>query len=138
MILTGCSGNGLSQASDSDGHRAQNKRRKRAVNEDTQARDVREDDKRRLQEQEARRRQLEKAFQASGRSLNQDPSLIMVNIGKDESQPPIYINPSIGGRIKEHQIEGVRFMWREIVTKDEARRGCLLAHEMGLGKTMQV
>ncbi|KAI9777077.1 MAG: hypothetical protein M1816_004923 [Peltula sp. TS41687] len=128
----------LRQASNSDRHHPKSKRRKRAINEDVHARKVREDDKHRLQVQESRKHELEKAFQETGRSLNEDPSQIMINIGKDESQVPIYINPRIGEKIKEHQIEGVRFMWREVVTKDEARRGCLLAHEMGLGKTMQV
>ena len=34
-----------------------------------------------------------------------------------------------------HQVEGVQFMWKEVV---KANEGCLLAHTMGLGKTMQV
>ena len=43
-------------------------------------------------------------------------------------------NENIGARIRPHQVEGVRFMWGEIVG---AKEGCLLAHTMGLGKTMQ-
>lgn len=73
-----------------------------------------------------------------GETMNQDPRKIIVNIGKFEDQDPIYLHPRIGRRIKGHQIEGVQFMWREIVMPEKSRSGCLLAHEMGLGKTMQV
>ncbi|KAK7615236.1 hypothetical protein JOL62DRAFT_146314 [Phyllosticta paracitricarpa] len=59
---------------------------------------------------------------------------IPINIGKQEDQGEINIHPHIASSIKPHQISGVRFMWREII---EAKQGCLLAHTMGLGKTMQ-
>jgi transcriptional regulator ATRX len=52
----------------------------------------------------------------------------------------VYLNPSIAKRLKPHQIEGVKFMWREITAEEEpgeAGQGCLLAHTMGLGKTAQ-
>ncbi|KAF2203699.1 hypothetical protein GQ43DRAFT_411008 [Delitschia confertaspora ATCC 74209] len=49
----------------------------------------------------------------------------------------IYLHNSISSRIKPHQIDGVRFLWREIVTTGNESQGCLLAHTMGLGKTMQ-
>lgn len=51
-----------------------------------------------------------------------------------------YIHPAVAPKMKEHQINGVRFMWRELTagaeTEDECS-GCVLAHAMGLGKTMQ-
>jgi transcriptional regulator ATRX len=50
----------------------------------------------------------------------------------------VYLNPEIAKRLKPHQIEGVKFLWREITTpEDEDGQGCLLAHTMGLGKTAQ-
>jgi hypothetical protein len=64
----------------------------------------------------------------------------MVNIGKQADQDPIYLNPYIGERIQAHQLEGLQFMWREIVAASgsaDDQSGCLLAHTMGLGKTMQ-
>ncbi|KAF2463726.1 uncharacterized protein BDR25DRAFT_347059 [Lindgomyces ingoldianus] len=39
--------------------------------------------------------------------------------------------------IKSHQTDGVRFMWRELVSAGEDDCGCVLAHTMGLGKTFQ-
>eukprot|EP01065_Artemidia_motanka_P025661 TRINITY_DN30639_c0_g1_i1.p1 TRINITY_DN30639_c0_g1~~TRINITY_DN30639_c0_g1_i1.p1 ORF type:complete len:1216 (+),score=320.44 TRINITY_DN30639_c0_g1_i1:250-3648(+) len=38
-------------------------------------------------------------------------------------------------KLKRHQKEGVEFMWENAVLKS---RGCILAHCMGLGKTVQV
>lgn len=50
----------------------------------------------------------------------------------------VYLNPAITKRLKPHQIEGIKFMWREITApEDEDGQGCLLAHTMGLGKTAQ-
>ncbi|KAJ5360655.1 SNF2-related protein [Penicillium concentricum] len=49
----------------------------------------------------------------------------------------IHLDPYIGSRIQPHQLHGVQFMFREIV-ENKGPEGCLLAHTMGLGKTMQV
>ena len=50
----------------------------------------------------------------------------------------ICITKSISEAMLPHQVEGVRFLWREAVTGGhEGGAGCLLAHTMGLGKTMQ-
>jgi SNF2 family DNA or RNA helicase len=64
---------------------------------------------------------------------NNDPERQAVSFGN----PVIYLDPHIGRRVKPHQLNGIQFMWRELI-QDEKREGCLLAHTMGLGKTMQV
>ncbi|KAJ5198850.1 SNF2-related protein [Penicillium cf. griseofulvum] len=51
--------------------------------------------------------------------------------------PVIELDPFIGSQIQPHQLHGVQFMFREIV-ENKRPEGCLLAHTMGLGKTMQV
>ncbi|KAI9764262.1 MAG: hypothetical protein M1840_008553 [Geoglossum simile] len=114
------------------------RKRKRAVMENENAKRMREMDQQRLQEQEKRRIQLEARLQEQGTTSAGNPSRIVINTGKHEHQELIYINQHVGGRIQKHQIEGVQFMWREIVTDGESSGGCLLAHSMGLGKTMQV
>lgn len=69
---------------------------------------------------------------------------MIINDSKSDSQGLIYVNKVIAERIKKHQIEGVRFMWRQVVNdgsdnvEEQKLEGCLLAHTMGLGKTMQV
>ncbi|KAJ5933758.1 hypothetical protein N7454_006087 [Penicillium verhagenii] len=51
--------------------------------------------------------------------------------------PAICLNPTIGKFIKPHQLAGIQFMWRELCDSGKPQ-GCLLAHVMGLGKTLQV
>ncbi|OQE24891.1 hypothetical protein PENFLA_c009G02158 [Penicillium flavigenum] len=51
--------------------------------------------------------------------------------------PKICLDPHIAQYVKPHQLSGIRFMFREIV-ENKSEEGCLLAHTMGLGKTMQV
>ena len=66
---------------------------------------------------------------------------VVVNDGKEEHEEAIYINPHVVKTLKPHQIDGIRFMWREVVgipDDEEDTQGCLLAHTMGLGKTAQV
>ena len=58
-------------------------------------------------------------------------------ISSKDPQAPILLNSEITQYIKPHQLEGIQFMWRELC-ESQMPQGCLLAHEMGLGKTMQV
>ncbi|CAO3609665.1 unnamed protein product [Cunninghamella echinulata] len=51
------------------------------------------------------------------------------------SKNPIYIHPQFIKHLKKHQIDGIRFMWKQLI---ENSVGCVLAHSMGLGKTLQV
>ena len=47
---------------------------------------------------------------------------------------------ALAGKLKAHQWEGVRFMWKNLVddvTGEDDEGGCILAHDMGLGKTLQ-
>ncbi|EED89286.1 hypothetical protein THAPSDRAFT_263996, partial [Thalassiosira pseudonana CCMP1335] len=48
----------------------------------------------------------------------------------------------LAGLLKEHQVEGVKFCWDKICSelvnaKDESVRGAILAHSMGVGKSIQ-
>lgn len=95
---------------------------------------VREKEKRRQREQQQRRLQLRQHIQGS--ELSTEKSRLIINESKLEGQNLVYVHDHIAGRIKDHQIDGVRFMWDQILS--DANQGCLLAHTMGLGKTMQV
>ncbi|KAK4621839.1 hypothetical protein CLAFUW4_06550 [Fulvia fulva] len=74
--------------------------------------------------------------------VQRDPtnSKISINPVKNEDDESIFIHQPIASVMKGHQIDGVRFMWREITADDGDEtepQGCLLTHTMGLGKTMQ-
>ncbi|CAH0049187.1 unnamed protein product, partial [Clonostachys solani] len=101
------------------------------------AAEMRERQNEMLQVQQERRAKLRSDLATSG-IMSHDKSRLIINETKDENQSFIYINDDIGLRIKDHQIDGVRFLWNQIIQDPTVRQGCLLAHTMGLGKTMQV
>ncbi|KAI9776473.1 MAG: hypothetical protein M1835_005510 [Candelina submexicana] len=112
--------------------------RKYFVPENLAARDLRASDQQRVRDQQRRRQQLQRLMPRMGIDSEQNPAQILINTSKFEHEDFVFLNPHIGQRIKAHQIEGVQFMWRELVTDERSLQGCLLAHSMGLGKTMQV
>ncbi|KAF5298194.1 hypothetical protein FQA39_LY02618 [Lamprigera yunnana] len=68
---------------------------------------------------------------------------VVVNIGHPEGEPDLYLAPQIARIIKPHQIGGVRFLYDNLVEsinrfQNSTGFGCILAHSMGLGKTLQV
>ncbi|KAJ3413190.1 NAD-dependent protein deacetylase sirtuin-2 [Chytridiales sp. JEL 0842] len=89
---------------------------------------------RQKQEEEIMRRaQLQSQYAAHSNT-------VMINIGHAEDEEPIYIEPFLAAHLKPHQ-----FMWKTVVmikqsiSEDEEPRhtGSILAHAMGLGKTIQ-
>lgn len=68
---------------------------------------------------------------------------VVVNIGHGEGESSINVAPQIARIIKPHQIGGVRFLFDNIIESIElfdksTGFGCILAHSMGLGKTLQL
>ncbi|KAK6538473.1 hypothetical protein TWF694_010056 [Orbilia ellipsospora] len=61
--------------------------------------------------------------------------ILIVNPGHDDSVRDIPFPPHTKDKLFVSQIEGVRFMWREVVGN---QGGALLAHTMGMGKSLQV
>jgi SNF2 family DNA or RNA helicase len=127
-----------SDASSTEDMPPSTKRRRQRKRRDKGARDLRVSNLQLNEELARRSRQLREKLAASG-SVPGDKTRLIVNETKEsDEQGLIYVNDRIGSRIKDHQIEGVRFMWNQVVVDSKVRQGCLLAHTMGLGKTMQV
>ncbi|KIX10039.1 uncharacterized protein Z518_01120 [Rhinocladiella mackenziei CBS 650.93] len=106
------------------------KKRKRKVEESQQAISLQQSDQQRIQEQERRRQKMAEKFaqfKADGNAV--EPI--------NTTEPYVHLHPHIAQRVKPHQLNGIQFMWREII-EDPKHQGCILAHTMGLGKTMQV
>lgn len=78
-------------------------------------------------------------------SINQLDShgRVLVNVNHPVDEEDIFLAPQIAKVIKPHQIGGVRFFYDNLIEtlrrfKQTAGFGCILAHSMGLGKTLQV
>ncbi|XP_015788166.1 helicase ARIP4 isoform X2 [Tetranychus urticae] len=68
---------------------------------------------------------------------------VLVNVGHNKNEEPIYLAPQLSRAVKPHQIGGIRFLYDNIVEclrkhKTSEGLGCILAHSMGLGKTLQL
>lgn len=72
------------------------------------------------------------------------PQKCAINVARDIDEEEIHIPLGISKFLKPHQIEGVRFMWENCIESlkkvklGDQGNGCILAHSMGLGKTLQV
>lgn len=108
------------------------KKRKRHVEQSQEALSQQRDDRLRVREQERRRQMMMDQLQ-SKESSGEDHRVIVNSV----QEVPILLDQHIARHIKPHQESGVQFIWRELI-EDEKQQGCLLAHTMGLGKTMQV
>lgn len=107
-------------------------KRKRRIKEDQAVKSGQAAARERVENQERQRRNLEERLKRIGVS-NSDAEHQAVSF----EQPTVFLHPHIGQCVKPHQLAGIQFMWRELI-QNEKRDGCLLAHTMGLGKTMQV
>ncbi|KAI0879754.1 hypothetical protein GGS24DRAFT_508634 [Hypoxylon argillaceum] len=135
---TDLDGNAEEEVSPSGERKKKRRKKRKEVVRDREAAITRQQDQSTAAELESRRKALRQRLITEGSTaLGSQHGSIIVNESKRDNEGFIYIANEIARRIKEHQVTGVRFMWDQLVAARK-RQGCLLAHTMGLGKTMQV
>ena len=70
---------------------------------------------------------------------------LILDFDPETKEPLVKVDPVIVAKLKPHQAKGILFMWQACFESVEEFRkpenvgsGCILAHCMGLGKTLQV
>lgn len=97
-------------------------------------------------EEERRERLVERTKHTSfEKPESADLKDVVLEFNSDGETPLIAVDQDLVKHLKPHQVEGVKFMYdctiesvKSWEKKEEEGAGCILAHVMGLGKTLQV
>lgn len=102
---------------------------------------ARKTEKERIERLKRKNENLSQLTQSFSQSFSQDDiEPLILDVDKDGN--PVKVHDTLVAKMKPHQREGIKFMYDSCYgsLSDNVRTesGCILAHSMGLGKTLQV
>lgn len=139
-----CSSSGSSSGSDVEG--SDNKQRKK-IRKVMNEKNLDDGTKRATKEEEERRKRIEERQKVYNKIYvkpeNIEIDALILDFDEQTKKPLLKVDDGLMKKLKPHQVNGVKFMWDACFEtlkdcKEKPGSGCILAHCMGLGKTMQI
>ncbi|XP_055845603.1 transcriptional regulator ATRX homolog isoform X2 [Episyrphus balteatus] len=135
---------GSSNESDNeDGDNKQRKKIRKVINE----KNLDDGTKRATKEEEERKKRIEERQKMYNKIYikpeNVEVDELVLDFDEETKKPLLKVDDGLMKKLKPHQVNGVKFMWDACFEtlkdcKEKPGSGCILAHCMGLGKTMQI
>lgn len=138
----------LSSGSEEEGSKdddaSASRRHRKIISDDQLAKTTKEAEKEEQDRIDRLTQKIETNTQLTQSLASSKKELILDWDNSDPKNPrPVFVHPLIAQKLKKHQVEGIEFMYQscygDINTIDKfPGSGCILAHCMGLGKTLQL
>ncbi|EDW15808.1 uncharacterized protein Dmoj_GI10182 [Drosophila mojavensis] len=130
-----------------DGDDEKNKNKRKHIRKIIKTKDLDLTTKEAAKEEEDRRKRIEERQKLYNRIFEKSESVeiseLILDFDEESKKALLQVDKGLLKKLKPHQVEGVKFMWDacfETLKESEQKpgSGCILAHCMGLGKTLQV